>query len=233
MSEQIRILSRSMAVVAALMFVSSSALAISNYTETFASGNAGWTNNSGAAAGWSSTGGYGGTGGAEVSMDYPFTPLFGSSGPIILRAVGSGASGGAFVGDWSNVTSLSIDVKHDGPGVLDFYMRLATPAGFPGGIFPYFGAPVVPNTWTTLSWNPNGAGACIDEGAPGSTCPGTIANVGQLQFGTGLGSSYPDPTTVNFAFDNVNVVPEPGTASMLFLGMGGLGLWGRRNRRDV
>jgi hypothetical protein len=232
MGLEIRMLKRSAAMAVALMFVSTSAMAISDYTETFATGAAGWTDNTRTGAGWDSTGGPDGSPAATVSFNYgTFVPPFPGSGPVLFRGEGVGASAGAFMGDWTNADTLSIQVKHDSPIPLAFFARLATPAGYPGGIFPYFGAPVVGGVWTTLSWNPNAPGACIMEG-PG-TCDSFLGGVGYLQFGTdapsGAGGTY------NFAFDDVQVtaVPEPSTAMLCVLGLSGLSMWTRRNRKAL
>ena len=227
-----RLMGRSVAMVAIGLLFASSASALPNYEETFSTDAAGWTNHGRTAAGWDATGGPDGSGAATVDMNYgTFVPPFPGAGPIVFRCetLGAGCSGGNFVGNWSNINLLSIKVKHDAPVPLAFYMRLAvSPAGFPGGLYPYQGAPVAPNTWTQLDWDPNNTavGNCIDEGPPGSTCPATIANVGYLQFGTDTPAAATG--TYNFAFDNVKAVPEPGTAAMLFLGLSGLGMWNRR-----
>ncbi len=233
MGLKIQMRKRSLAMVAVAMFVSTSAMAISDYTEVFATDAAGWTDNVRAAAGWSSTGGPDGGPNATVSFDYgTFIPPFPGSGPVLFRGEGVGASAGAFMGDWTNVDTLSIQVKHDSPIPLAFFARLATPAGYPGGIFPHFGAPVVAGVWTTLTWNPNAPGACVNEGPPGSACS-FLGGVGYLQFGTDAPAGATG--TYNFAFDNVSVstVPEPSTAMLCALGLTGLSMWTRRNRKTL
>jgi len=63
---------------------------------------------------------------------------------------------------------------------------------------------------------------------------GTIAIVGFLSLGEGdaVGTANPPPLSANPSFNSgIAVVPEPGTLSLLGMGLGGLYMVGRRSNR--
>ncbi|MCH2170256.1 hypothetical protein MK489_05700 [Myxococcota bacterium] len=199
------------------------------FTEGFASDVANWTDNEGNPLTFNSAGGP--DGGSYASSEFNYYEYFSpfGGGPVVLRASGlSNASGGAFIGNWSasGVTEVTAKVRHNSPVDLNFYMRVAaSPSNYPGAIYPSMMS-VAPNTWTDLSYSI--AGVCIDEGVP---CASVLANVGNLQFGTDAPAALLDDDVVySIDIDLVSIVPEPGTASLMFMGFMGLAKFGRPRR---
>ena len=203
------------------------------FTESFDAGVAGWENSVNNALAFSATGGSDGGGFASGTFNYfGFANPFG--GPIVLRAsAADNASGGAFIGNWltSGVGSVTAMVRHDAPEALNFYLRIATASNFPGGVFQTTQS-VAANVWTQITFQivPSSA-YCTDEGPPGSSCPGALANVGNLQFGTSAPTGLLDDNVAyTIDIDQVSLlpIPEPGSACLLGLGLAGIAWSGRR-----
>jgi hypothetical protein len=211
--------------LAAALFLAGSASALTvPFTEEFATDNANWTNQGNAAVPWNATGGPDGSGYISTTNNYlGFVEPFPGAGPLVFRATGSnGASGGAFTGNWTTggVIQVSAWVYQETGVDLSFYLRITTPANFPGAAF-INSTPVPTNTWTEIFFEiADTTPPCSSESFPGqpSTCPASLANVGNFQFGTNAPAAL---TGLDQAFvlglDKVTItnVPEPGTAMLL------------------
>lgn len=201
------------------------------FTESFDTGVSGWEDNVNAPLGWTATGGSDGGGYASGTYDYRgYASPFGS-GPVVLRASAADSpSGGAFIGDWltDGVGSVTAMVRHDAPEDLTFFLRLASPANFPGAVFAGTQT-VAANVWTRITF-------AIDPSSPfciaeGTSCAAVLANVGTLQFGTNAPAGLTDDDVAyTISIDQVSLlpVPEPGTALLFGLGLAGLAAAGRR-----
>jgi len=208
------------------------AMAIINpFTETFSSAASNWSTNSVALTPLNYPSSGGPDGSAYGSMSLDLTNQGVNAQPITFAGQGSfNSSGNAFVGNWlsAGVTSVSLSVRHNGPGALTFFLRFA-PAGGPGAVAVL--SPAVPaNTWTTLSIPlVESYPGFIWEG-PSSTFTPTFTSMSKLQVGLLVDASIANratPLTVDI--DNVSIVPAPGTAGLL---AGAMGLMGLRRRRS-
>ncbi len=216
----------------AVLASAGAAFAIPAFTESFADGPANWRGETNAEfLDYSPTGGVVENDGF-VSEDFNFVDFvpggFGGGVQTIFRGEAStGASGGAFVGDWNNLTELSFFVRHDAPESLNFFLRLASPFNFPSVNYQAPDA-VAPNTWTQID-------VPLDASAPGWVLTGTpfsdvLANIGNVQIGVDrlADTSLPgQDLVVNFDLDRVSVIPTPGAAGVAVLA----GLAAVRRRR--
>jgi hypothetical protein len=223
-------------VLAVLVAGKASALTLP-FTEDFAADAAGWTVDGASTVPATSepTGGPDGSSWASVQRNYfGFTEPFPGAGPIVIRAnAANDASDGAFVGDWTagDVVQVSAWVYQETGVDLTFYLRLTTPAGFPGAVF-LDPTPVPSGTWTQLTFEiaPT-TPPCSSESAPmdPSTCPITLANVGNLQFATSAPAAL---TSQDQAFrigvDQVTITPEPGASALGVCAFGALAWLSRR-----
>lgn len=205
------------------------AFSVSTFTEDFSSGTEGWA---GAIVGTTpvdfvATGGAPGFSPGYITSSFAFSDA-GSFGATLFRGQsGLGTSGGAFAGDYldSNVTGISLFVRHDAGVDLSFNLRVANPNNSPGfGILPS-GSPIVSSgVWTQLVF-PIGLDEAFmqQSGTPTTVLP----NVGNLQLGAGNPFDETDAgftTAVTFDLDavTINTVPEPSTIFFSFLGLAGL-----------
>lgn len=210
------------------------------YTEEFASDNANWTSNANTALPWHASGGPGGSSYVSTTHNYfGFVEPFPGAGPLVFRATGSnGASGGAFTGNWTTggVVQVSAWVYQETGVDLSFYLRVTTPANFPGAAF-LNGTAVPSGVWTQIFFTiADTTPPCTSESFPGSpsTCPPSLANVGNFQFGTNAPAALVGQDQAwTIAIDKVNVtntVPEPGAAMLLLGSFAALGALGYRRR---
>jgi hypothetical protein len=206
--------------------ISASALVVP-FNEEFATGNSNWLAGNSSAATWVVTGGA--DGGGYISAPGAITST--GFGTIVFRGNNTAdASGDAFVGDWlaGGVTSFSAFVRHDAPVALNIFARIDAGAGragssidfsVPGGEWFQINVPIVDSPSSFQSY---GAG----------TFNTVFSNIQNIQL---VLSSTQDPSTAGQTytvdFDNVSVVPEPGTVGLVVFGLAGLALLQRRRAR--
>lgn len=200
------------------------------FTETFSAGASNWRNATGTAdVNWSAAGGAGDNGGF-VNTNFGFSASAANDTPILFRGQDEfGSSGGAFVGDWvtGGVTGFAASVRHDAGVPLNFFVRFAGPANFPGANNVFF-VPVQSGVWTNL-FAPLPNGSLIFEGP--FSYGDVFSNIGHVQMGFSVPSSLAgSEVSARFDIDNVSIVPEPATLALL--GLGGIA-WAARNRRRV
>jgi len=191
--------------------------AIVPYTETFTSDSANWFNGPGVApVGWTATGGPDGSAFATTTANFAASQP--NAPAVLFRGQDEfNSSNGAFVGNWvsSGITAFSADVRHDAGVPLNFFVRFASPANFPGANNVFF-IPVSSGTWTTLSTalpNPS----LIFEGP--FTYDQVFSNIGHVQVGVSTPTALAGvDASFDFDLDNVSIVPEPATLALLLLG---------------
>lgn len=199
------------------------------FTETFSADAANWRNAGGTAnVDWTATGGAG-DGGAFANTTFNFVGSAANDTPILFRGQDEfGSSGGSFVGDWvtGGVTGFGASVRHDAGVPLNFFVRFASPANFPGANNVFF-VPVQSGTWTDLfAALPNQS--LIFEGP--LTYNQVFSNIGHVQIGVSVpGALAGADAGVRFDLDNVSIVPEPATLGLLAIG--GLAAAVRARRR--
>lgn len=196
---------------------------VGQFTETFENDNASWADGAFGPTTWVPAGGPDGSSFIQTTVDDLTTgdPQFGF---LLFRAEdGLGSSGGAFDGDYSDVTEVSFDVRLLGPGPASFYLRLAGPAG--AFILLDF-APAAPGTWQTLTFDFSSANpGYIPEGAPGPFLFDAVSpDIDKLQIG--MIPAGPQSGSATIQIDNVRLVPTPASAALL--GLGGLAAMRRR-----
>lgn len=227
------------AVVLALTAVSSQArAAIVPFTENFATNAADWRQADGTTAlSWNALGGPDAS--SYASAPFSFLNQGPGARPAILRAHDEygtgGSSGGAFVGNWlaEGVTGFSTWVRHNAPVPLSFYVRYADPNNSPAAASFEF-APILPNTWTKLTFNiAFGTPNLFLEGPPSLSFYNQIFDsIGHVQIGAETpGELAGNPLTYTFDVDQPTLLPEPATASFVIL-VGGMALLGRRSRKS-
>jgi hypothetical protein len=211
-----------------------SALAVTNFTETFNTNASNWLNVNSTAPTYNATGGIDDSG--YISFTQSFTS--GASGsfgapPLQLFFRGNNsanASNDAFVGNWitSEVVSLTLSIRHGYTSALDLYARLDAGAG--AGASLATGYTIAPNTWTTIT-------IPIQEGNPpflsygAGTFAGVFANIQNLQFGLYVPASTTF-SNLKVDIDNVSVavVPEPHEYALAFSALLGALILFRRRR---
>lgn len=210
-----RVLTVSLGLLATSFLLSTQAQAAPSVTEEFDNA-ANWVSGAFTAIQEVGSGGVGNS--SYVSWEAGFDSL--GQGTIFRAHEAFDASGDAFVGDWlaEGYVQLSAYVRHNAPLPLNYFARLATPSNFPAaGVVSFI--PVLPNTWTELSFNvqPSSPQIVTYEGSDHQTI---FSNIGNLQLfvevPAGLES---DPTLYRFDLDQVSVsVPEPATFFLLLAG---------------
>jgi hypothetical protein len=112
--------------------ISESVAVSASTTEDFTSGAANWKNF--ASLDLTHVAGGGPNGSGYVTTGFAFTGAPTGSSVLFRGHDAFNSSGDAFVGNWlaAGINRLSADVRHDAPEPVHFFVRLATPANFPG-----------------------------------------------------------------------------------------------------
>jgi MYXO-CTERM domain-containing protein len=172
-------------------------------------------------------------GGGYASTNYAFNTGGGAGGTsaVIFRAQDEfNSSGNAFVGDWiaDKITKLSVQVRHNAPMPLSYFSRFSGPGNFPGATAIQF-APVMPNTWTTLTFNitPTSPQFVTFEGMDFTS---VFKNIGHIQLGVSIPAALANDTTLyKYDIDGVSAVPEPASIGLAALALGLLATYRRRS----
>lgn len=221
-------------VAAALLLKAGPALG-STITETFNTDDSNWLTVDSTEPVYHSTGGVGNSG--YISNSRSFTSN--SSGPfgapplqIMFRGNNSAdASSDAFVGDWlsAGAQSLNVSVRHNYDSALNFYARLDAGSGAAASLAFSPSFAIEPNTWTTVTIPLTDSNPPFLSYGAGSF-NGVFSNMQNLQFGLYVPASTTF-TDLRMDLDNVvRAVPEPGTLSLVGIGLATLALWRRRRR---
>jgi len=219
--------------VAAIGLGASSAHAIQiGFEEEFLGGVQGWEDNANDPMTAVTSGGPDGSSYGSAQFDYTgFVAPFPGSGPIVHRAQDEdGASGGAFIGSWAaeGARGLTAWVRHDASEDLSYILRIATASNFPAVAIAADQGPVAAGGWTQLSFDVRGNNPlCSAESfSPLDTCSDLLLfGMGHLQLGVDAPQALIDAgELVTFDIDKVQVIPEPGVATLLGLGLAGIGL---------
>lgn len=179
------------------------------FTEHFASNSANWRDASGTAVvGWSSNGGPDGSGYATTSFNFS-TSGPGSTPAVFRNQEEFNSSGLAFQGDWvaGDVRQFGAYVRHNAGMNLNFFVRFADPANFPGAAA-VISTPVPSGQWTHISV-PMIASRFVFEGPFGFN--DVFDNLGHIQIGVVTPPALENANvTVGFDLDQpmiVNSVP--------------------------
>ena len=213
--------------MAALALAAPSAAVTLGYVEDFGADAAGWTAATFGALSWNASGG-------PDAGSYVATTLgsINNPGTIQFRTNGSASSGGNFAGDWlgAGVSAISAQVFHDATAPLSFFFRITTGSNSPGivGIVP---VPVLPNTWTPISFTISPSNPLMVIEGPPSFFNTVFGNLTQVQVGVSAPLGL-ENVPFTYGLDKVTVapVPEPGTGASLALGLALLA-WRQRAMR--
>jgi len=179
------------------------------FTEPFATHAANWRIDSGGTmATWASTGGPAGAGDAYITRT---TPVSGST--IMFRGQDSfDASGDGFVRNWiaAGVRTFSIDVLQDSGSNMNFTLRFAKSANFPGASTAAFTVPS--GVWTNITI-PILNSTNVFQTYEGSDFATIFSGIGNVQFSvtalpaTPVNLSIDNPTIRNSIFAVTNTSP--------------------------
>jgi hypothetical protein len=226
----IRRINVTMAVV--LSFVATPVLAVSVPTsEKFTIDAANWADSSGLAPlSHMSNGGPDGSAYATTTFTFNSGGGAGGTSAVLFRAQDEfNSSGHAFEGNWisDKITKLTAQVRHNAPQPLNYFSRFSGPDNFPGGTAIQF-APVLPNVWTTLTFNisPTSPQFVTFEGMNFSS---VFSDVGHIQLGVSIPAALAaDMTAYKYDLDNVIATPEPTAVCLAALALGWVAIIRRR-----
>jgi hypothetical protein len=132
------------------------------------------------------------------------------------------SSAHALEGDWitQRVGRFSAVVRHNAPLPLSFFTRFSGPGNFPGGTAVEF-IPVLPNTWTQISFDIHASNPEFVT-FEGFSFDAVFSNVGHVQVGVlGPAALNANPSQFTFDIDKVSiaeVVPETSTVLAAMIG---------------
>lgn len=187
------------------------------FTETFTQNSSNWYDRPELApVDWSPSGGFDGS--AFATTTGSFAGLQATDPLVLFRAQDEfNSSSGRFVGNWvaDGVTGFSATVRQDSGVPLNFFVRFASPANFPGANNVFF-VPVPSGIWTDLS-APLPNANLIFEGP--FTYNQVFGNIGDMQIGVSTPASLAGLDVLfDFDLDNVSIVPEPTSLALLAVG---------------
>jgi MYXO-CTERM domain-containing protein len=201
------------------------------FTETFET-TAGWANTDFAEPTLVASGGLDGSSYISTQRSFAnstagsFEVLFRGE-PSLIPGITPDASGGAFIGNWidAGVDNISFDIRHNGVAPVNFFVRVANVARFPGAVAVAF-QPTLAGQWTTISLD-----LSLDSpnfvSFEGADYNAVFSNAGIIQIGIDAGALGGVPGEFTFELDNVTITPAPGAALAL---VAAGGLVGRRRR---
>lgn len=199
------------------------------FVEDFSTNHSNWLNSPGTGPNqlvtFKASGGPDGGSYAEATYNFVNnTGDEGDNGGLFLRgqtvAPSILASDGKLFGDWieDGVHTLSMSVRHNAPFPLTYYLRVATPMGFPGAVV-IRPQPVFPNTWTELDFSIdyNNPLLILETEEPDyDFFEDVFGNIGRIQLGVSTPAALAGVDyTVTFGIDKIYLVPEPATWSTL------------------
>lgn len=211
---------RAMILIGAGWMVASAAATVVPFTEDFSADAANWRSGDEVTAlGWSATGGP--DGGAYATG----TDNFLNAGPGDFRAPlksseAFDSSGDALYGDWlaDGVTAVSLQVRHDAPMPLTYFVRFATPVPGQGALALSF-APILPSTWTEIvvPISPANPQFITFEASNFNT---VFSNVQRLQVALEVPAALAGfDADYTFDVDKVTLIPEPATLGLALLSL--------------
>ena len=197
--------------------------AVVPFTEDFTADAADWADNTGLSL-LQHVASDGPDDGAYASTQKALNGL-GDQSVVLFRAQDEfNSSGHAFEGNWisDGVGQFSALVRHNAPLPLNYFARFSGPGNFPGASAVKF-TPVLPNTWTQLTFNIN-AGNPEFVTFEGSSFATVFSNVGHVQLGVRVPEAL-NTNTSAFTFDIDKAlitapVPEPATLTVSILAIG-------------
>lgn len=220
-----RLLAVIWSLMVALALAAPAAAVTLGYVEDFGADAVGWTAATSGPLTWNASGGPDGGSYVATTLGSINNP-----GTIQFRTNGAASSGGNFQGDWlgAGVSVITAQVFHDATAPLNFFFRITTGSNSPGvvGIVP---VPVLPNTWTPISFTISPSNPLMVIEGPPSFFNTVFGNVTQVQVGVSAPVELVD-VPFTYGLDKVTVVPEPGTAASLGLGLALLA-WRQRRAR--
>jgi hypothetical protein len=194
---------------------------VTEFTETFESGDANWLNGADLALSEVAAGAKDGSAYVSTTLDLNNAGPFGLT--IFRGESSSGASGGAFAGDYiaGGITTVSFDVRHNAGQDLDIALRLASPFNFPA-IGVQSGTLVASDTWTTVTFeiDPSNPLLVVEPPFTPADYESILSNIGNFQISSFRPGGLSSPLDVTFDLDNVSITPTPSSA--VLLGFGGL-----------
>jgi len=181
------------------------------------------------------TGGQDGSGVLVSTTDFSVNSAAGIGDPsslnILYRAQQfSGSSDGLLFGDYlaAGITEIQFDIFQDTGTDVEFFSRLATVGNFPG--VTYTAGTAASGECTTLTVDLALFGPdfiFVEPSNDPADYFATLGAVGRLQIGAVANETLAGTSTQHtFLLDNVRLVPTPGAAAVL-----GLGLLASRRRR--
>ncbi|HWL92622.1 MAG TPA: hypothetical protein VNT79_03735 [Phycisphaerae bacterium] len=206
------------AIVVSFSLTPAAPAALVPFTEHFPADEANWRDAAGInEATWLSAGGP--TNDSYVATDHSFSANPADSFQSIFRGHDAyDSSGDAFVGNWlaDGATGFSAWVRHDAPLPLNFFARYAKPMS--AGAASFEVVPVLPDTWTQLTFNlAFGTSNLILEGPPSPAFYNSVfSDIHDVQIGVQTPSALAGTAdSYTFGLDRVSLLPEPASVGLI------------------